>query len=156
MNMRNINRHCDIFIYVSCCFEVQMGYVVNVKNSFPILWWFFFFIGLFVCFSLFFKMNMFLFPLIQLGFHFVKFLILVVGIHIMLCETYSFWNSFSREIQVVCLVKILSWSFDYKQWSNKLSYVMVRRTIQKCKLLFLCFILFCCCFASGYYECVVI
>lgn len=61
------------------------------------------------CGRSFFKMDMLLFPLIELGFQFVKFLILVVGFHFMSCETYSFRNNiFFREIQLVCRVKIPS------------------------------------------------
>lgn len=35
-------------------------------------------------------------------------------------------TSFFREIQLVWLLKIRSWSLGYKAWNNKLTYVMVR------------------------------
>lgn len=92
------------------------------------------------------KWTCFCFHSIELGFQFVKFLILVVGFHFMSCETYSFRNNiFFREIQLVCRVKIPSWSFGYKPWSNKLSYVMVRLShanMQHFIFLFLVLLLF--------------
>jgi len=86
---------------VDRAFEKKRESLSPIQNSYPILWLFFFSLGYWFafhsCSRSFFKMDMLLFPLIELGFQFVKFLILVVGF--ILCfvkHTHSETTSFSE------------------------------------------------------------
>lgn len=65
---------------------------------------------------------------IALCFQFIKLIWIYVTAAFILCYLRLILSetSFFREIQLVWLLKIQSWSLGYKPWNNKLTYVMVR------------------------------